>query len=302
MQNVQYNAGSHNILVIKQVDNKSDASRITSLQKIKKIRSEIPEKGRKRKMKNKIVKILAVSALSAALMAGCGEAEAADTTAETKVAVEEEEAAETESDEFKFSDLQDNFVILNDCYNKVEELYNNDAVAQDDNVESLLTEAKGIIDEMGELTEDDFSSSEDMIKFNDTMADMIDALGAVVDKMQPADAAEEAPAEEEASDVSFVDGFYATDGDAEFVLAFYESADGDVAYITDGNKEAFAAYTVENDVTDEGNDYLLVTVGDLTLGYVEDGDDIYLVDDEGNIYGAARLTEEQAAEFVADAE
>ncbi|MBP5609407.1 MAG: hypothetical protein J6X66_14210 [Lachnospiraceae bacterium] len=255
-------------------------------------------------MKNKIVKILAVSALSAALMAGCGEAEAAADAAETKVAAEENEeteTTETSSDEFAFSDLQDNFVILNDCYNKVEELYNNDAVAQDDNVESLLTEAKGIIDEMGELTEADFSSSEDMIKFNDTMADMIDALGAVVDKMQPAEAAEEAPAEE-ASDVSFVDGFYATDGDAEYVLAFYESTDGDVAYITDGKDEAFAVYTVENAVTDEGNDYLLVTVGDLTLGYVEDGDDIYLVDDEGNIYGAARLTEEEAAQFVADAE
>lgn len=257
-------------------------------------------------MKNKLVKILAVSALSAALMAGCGEAEAEATKADdTDVVVEEKEAADAEAEETKsgeltFSDLQDNFVILNDCYNKVEELYKDDAVAQDDNVESLLTEAKGIIDEMGELTEDQFDGSDDMVKLNDSMATMIDALSAIVDKMQPAEA-EEAPAEE-TSDVSFVDGFYATDGDAEYVLAFYESANGDVAYLTDGQSDVFAAYTVENATTDDGDEYLLVTVGNLSLGYIEDGEDIYLVDDEGNVYGAARLTEEQAAEFVADAE
>ncbi len=103
--------------------------------------------------------------------------------------------------------------------------------------------------------------------------------------------------EEVASDISYVDGFYANDGTKDFMIAFYESSDGDVAYVNDGENEAFAEYTVEEDTTDDGTAYLLVTVGGLKLGYIEDGDDIYLVDDEGSVYAAARLSEEEAEEL-----
>ena len=256
-------------------------------------------------MKNKIVKVLAATALSVALMAGCGNNGAATTT-ETKETTEvtekpaEKEEADTQETgtEFTFSDLQDSYKMLVECYDEVEGLYANENIAQDSEVESLLTEAKGIIDEMGELKEDDFASTDDMIAFNDTIATMVEALGGVVDKMEVSDNSEGV----ETEDVLYVDGFYATDGSVEFALAFYESSDGDVAYITDGEAEAFAEYTVEAMETEDGDEYYLVTVGNLSLGYIEDGDDIYLIDEDGNIYGAARLTEEQAAELVANAQ
>ena len=37
-----------------------------------------------------------------------------------------------------------------------------------------------------------------------------------------------------------------------------------------------------------------MTVGQTQLGYYEDGEDIYLVDVDGNVYAAGRLTEEEA--------
>ncbi|MCR5685058.1 MAG: hypothetical protein K6G81_06490 [Lachnospiraceae bacterium] len=103
-----------------------------------------------------------------------------------------------------------------------------------------------------------------------------------------------------ASGVSFVDGFYANNGQgSDFMIAFYEGSAGDVAYVNDGTNEALAQYTVEKAQTPNGTDYLLVTVGNLQIGYVDNGgDDIYLVDmSSGDIYAAGRLTESQADEI-----
>lgn len=111
------------------------------------------------------------------------------------------------------------------------------------------------------------------------------------------EAAEEETAAADGSDISFVDGYYATDANGnDFMIAFYENAPGDVAYVNDGTNEAFAEYTVENAQTDEGNDYLLITVGQTQLGYIADGTDggAYIIDADGNIYGAQALTEDEA--------
>ena len=105
-------------------------------------------------------------------------------------------------------------------------------------------------------------------------------------------------AAEEAADINFVDGFYANDGNGnDFIIAFYEGAAGDVAYVNDGTNEAIAEYVVENAALDDGTEYLLVTVGQTQIGYYEDGEDIYMIDADGNIYAAARLTEAEADEI-----
>ena len=83
-----------------------------------------------------------------------------------------------------FGDLQTNYGILVGCYNAVEELYMNDKIKQDDQVENLLAESKKVIDEMGQLQESDFKSQEDYQKMNDSMVTMIEALGKIVDSMQ----------------------------------------------------------------------------------------------------------------------
>lgn len=110
---------------------------------------------------------------------------------------------------------------------------------------------------------------------------------------------EEAAGEtEEEVSVSYVDGFYANDGNgSDFIIAFYEGETGDVAYVNDGTNEAFAEYVVENATTDAGDEYLLITVGETQIGYLEDGDEIYIIDVDGNVYSAARLTEEEADEI-----
>ena len=68
-------------------------------------------------------------------------------------------------------------------------------------------------------------------------------------------------------------------------------------YVMTETNEAIAEYVVENATLDDGTEYLLVTVGQTQLGYYEDGDDIYLVDDEGTVYAAGRLTEAEADEI-----
>ena len=102
------------------------------------------------------------------------------------------------------------------------------------------------------------------------------------------------------TEVTFVDGFYAADGNgSDFMIAFYEGAAGDIAYVNDGTGEVFAEYTVENAQLDDGTEYLLVTVGAMQMGYLENGEDIYLITDDGEMYAAARLTEEEADAIAA---
>ncbi len=250
-------------------------------------------------MKKKLLAMLIAGVLGATLLAGCGSEEPATTT-ETTDAADAADAAD-DSSEITFEDLQDNYVVLVDSYNQVEDLYMSDKIAQDDDIESLLSEAKGIIDEMGEATEDDFAGPEDYKAMNDSMASLIDSLGKIVDGMETTEESGSAEGESD-DDVSFVDGFYATDeNDNDFMIAFYEGSAGDIAYVNDGTDEVFAEYTVENAQLDDGTEYLLVTVGNTQLGYFEDGDDIYLVDADGTIYGAARLTESEAEALAAEA-
>lgn len=99
-------------------------------------------------------------------------------------------------------------------------------------------------------------------------------------------------------DIRFVDAFYANNGQGQdFMIVFYESKDGDIAYVHDGKDEAFAPYKVEKATTENGTEYYMVNVGETSLGYYEEGDNIYLIDDEGTVYAAGRLTEEQAEEL-----
>ncbi len=80
--------------------------------------------------------------------------------------------------------LQDNFATLTDVYNTVVDLYNNDGIEQDDDIEDLLNQTKEVIEEVGELDENDLNNESDMIKINDTMVTLLEALGGIVDSMQ----------------------------------------------------------------------------------------------------------------------
>ncbi|XME02320.1 hypothetical protein QYZ88_016865 [Lachnospiraceae bacterium C1.1] len=273
-------------------------------------------------MKRKLLALLMVGVFASCTLMGCGGSSsepAAEAPAASEAPAESEEVAEEEveetgeenveevdaeadagdaegSGELTFADLQDNFAILKDLYDKVEAAYMDETIAQSDEVESLLTEAKDVIDQMGELKEEDFESQEDIQAINDSMVTMVEALGGIVDKMEGADSGSDTA--DSSSEPVFVDGYYANDGNGhDFMIAFYEVDGKDMAYVNDGTDEAVAEYTVENATTDDGTDFLLVTVGGLTLGYVQDGDDVYIVDSEGTSYAAGQLSEAEANEL-----
>ena len=121
---------------------------------------------------------------------------------------------------------------------------------------------------------------------------------AEVDAAAEEEVAADDSADAEAGDitVSYVDGFYANDGQGnDFIIAFYEGDAGDLAYVNDGSNEVFAEYVVEDGTMEDGTAYYLVTVGQTQLGYVDNGgEDVAIVDAEGNVYAAAHLSEEEA--------
>ena len=120
-----------------------------------------------------------------------------------------------------------------------------------------------------------------------------DALLSAVD----ASAADEEAAADEAADADFTydSGFYVNDGSSDAIICFFEGADGSqVAYVNDGENEVFAEYDVAEAELEDGTPYMLVQVGDAVLGYLTDGDDWYIVDEDGNLAAAAELSEEEA--------
>ena len=170
----------------------------------------------------------------------------------------------------------------------------NDGIAQDDNIEALLTEAKGIIDQMGELTEADFQSQDDLKSMNDSMVTMVDSLGKIVDGMTVAEAGNQ---DEQAEEVEYTydSGFYVNDGSSDAVMCFFQGSDGsNVAYVNDGTNEIFAGYDVAEAELEDGTPYMLVQVGEAVLGYFTDGEDWYIVDGDGNLAAAAELSAEEA--------
>ena len=195
--------------------------------------------------------------------------------------------------------LQDNFAALTDVYNTVVDLYNNEGIEPDGDIEDLLNQTKEVIEEVGELDENDLDDEADMKKINDTMVTLLEALGGIVDSMSYADDEDDDDDEDDNPELAYVDGVYANDGNGrDFIILFYTSDDGEYAYVHDGTEEAIAQYTVEDAELDDGTEYEVVTVGGLSIGYIDDGDDVYIVDlDDGTIYAASHLTEDEAEGF-----
>ncbi len=99
----------------------------------------------------------------------------------------------------------------------------------------------------------------------------------------------------DASSLTYVDGYYANDGAGnDFFIAFFQMDGVDFAYVNDGSSEVFAEYSVDAAAMDDGTAYTLVTVGNLEMGYIDDGSDIAIITADGQLYAAARLDESQA--------
>ena len=93
----------------------------------------------------------------------------------------DEAASEGCSDE-TFAILQENYSTLSDVYETVANAYMSDEIAQNDDIETALSETEDIMSQMGEISQDSITE-EDAVVLNDSMAALLEVLGAVVDAM-----------------------------------------------------------------------------------------------------------------------
>lgn len=148
-------------------------------------------------MKKKLVSVVLAAMMAATLLTGCGGDSSTASTAPTSTAEttpvqdtapepEAEESTENETDmvsDETFAALQESYDAMVDAYNAVVELYNSDEIAADADIESLLDEAAGIIEQMGEITQDSITE-EDAAILASAMLDILDGLSALVDGME----------------------------------------------------------------------------------------------------------------------
>ena len=92
-----------------------------------------------------------------------------------------EVASEACSDE-TFAILQENYSTLSGVYDTVEAAYMSDEIEQNDEIEEALTQTQDIMAQMGEISQDSITE-EDAVELNDSMAALLEVLGAVVDAM-----------------------------------------------------------------------------------------------------------------------
>lgn len=157
-------------------------------------------------MKKRVLAVMMGAVMTATVLTACGgdkRGEAAEpviqTTsteeaapAEEAAPVEEETAAEeteqteetaTEmvSDE-TFAQLQDNFELMSECYDQVLDLYSDDEIKANADIEAAMLLAADVIDQMGEITQESITE-EDAETLNDAMVDILEGLSDLVDGM-----------------------------------------------------------------------------------------------------------------------
>lgn len=152
-------------------------------------------------MKKKLIAMLLAVTLGASMLTACGggdakaekkeepakesvqaadeakDAEVEEETEEVAEEVAEETVEEAAEEEVSFEDLQELYASLADNYNAITELYLNENVQQDDDVEEVLNKAKEIIEMMGEATEDDFPDNASRVKMVEAMMAVNEKLG-----------------------------------------------------------------------------------------------------------------------------
>lgn len=244
-------------------------------------------------MKKKLLALVLSIAMASTLLVGCGDDEE-EAVVETEVEeVEEETAAEEEAADveeaapeeagFTFEDLQDNYATMVEAYNSVEELYMNEGIAQDDTVEELLTQCKDVMDQMGELTRDDFETEEDLLTMNDSIVTLLDSLNGIIDLMSEADtsgaeATADADDTEAVLKAAFPVGYAgAADDGSKILWALSEDTTRGIFVVI--NADESDAVAMVGDVVNNGDETITLTDDEsgaaVVLGVSED------VDDEG---------------------
>lgn len=91
------------------------------------------------------------------------------------------DTGDTVSDE-TFAILQDNYKLLTETYNAVAEAYNSDEIAANAEIESTMTEAADIIEEMGNIDKAELTES-DAEDLNEAMRLILEGLAQIANSM-----------------------------------------------------------------------------------------------------------------------
>lgn len=148
-------------------------------------------------MKKRVWAILLSTVMAATFITACGGDDsegsqtAEATVTETAEATEEadDSTGDMVSDE-TFAVLQDNFATLSANYDAVLDFYYSDEIAADETIEDLLTQSAEVINQMGELTQEEITEA-DAEALNNVMLELSDALSEIVSMMKPAEDASE---------------------------------------------------------------------------------------------------------------
>ena len=103
--------------------------------------------------------------------------------------------------------------------------------------------------------------------------------------------------EEELWESTYVFGFSAG-GDPAILL--YEVNGTDMAFLKSGSDEVFGECVIDNAELSDGTEYVQVSVDSLSLGYYEDGGDIYILDAGGKAAKAEEVEGEDTEDLAGD--
>jgi len=139
-------------------------------------------------MKKRVLAVLICAIFSMNLLIGCG-SEEEEVVEEVQEVVEEQvEAASDMCSDADFAALQEAYAALAEEYNAVVDFYQNtDEIAQDDEVESLLAQAKEYMDMVGEIQQNELSPADaetladSMVQVADGLAQVAEGLGVMAE-------------------------------------------------------------------------------------------------------------------------
>lgn len=280
-------------------------------------------------MKRKLLVMLLVGVMALSALTACGGKKGEEAPAEPNVDVEEDIEAEAATDEAAeeaatdemmsdetFAGLQESYAAMEEAYNAVLELYSAEEIAANADIETALTEVKAVMDEMGELSQEEMTEADAGV-LAQSMLDLLETMDALIEGME---VVEEDAAE---GDFTLLDvtsdmidaAIYVGDEESELVLSLFTIPDGtpmcsmlEYSPSAETGDIACGAYTAETETDADGIAWTYLTFEDVyegktfEMGFGEsDAGECYLVLPSGDIYEAQYLNQEEAIAYMGTA-
>lgn len=132
----------------------------------------------------KLLALLMVLVMAFSLVA-CGGGEEEVEEVETEAVVEEAAGADDPISDESFATVQECYAQLVEFYNMFVETYNDDSFAADEEINNTLTEAKALIEEVGEIDRAELTEA-DGVELIEGMTVIVEVLTDLADRLAPA--------------------------------------------------------------------------------------------------------------------